>query len=157
MSRLQPQFDQQNEQTQSDLLSKGISQGTQAWDNAMRPMMQGQNDARQQAVLASGQEAQMMQNTALAGRDQQINEAYQQQQAPINQYGALMGNTQVQMPQFSAAPNSSLPGTPPGGQALEQNYAQQMQNYNAQLASQNSMWGGLFGLGGQLGAAAIMA
>lgn len=150
MARLQPMFDQQNEQTQSDLLSKGISQGTQAWDNAMRPVNQSQNDARLQAVLDAGQEAQQMQGTALTSRDQQINEAYQQQQAPINQYGALMGNTQVQMPQFQAAPSSGLPGAPPGGNALEQNYAQQMQNYNAQLASQNQMTSGLFGLGGSL-------
>ena len=159
MRRLQPDMDQQTELMNSKLLNQGITPGSHAWEDSWRTLNNQQNDARSQAVLSSDQMAANMQATALAARNQEIGEAYQEKQAPINQYTALMGNTQVQMPQFNAAPSAGAPGTsvPAGGQALQQQYAQQMQNYNAQLAQQNSTMGGLFSLGGSLGSAAIMA
>lgn len=159
MARLQPDMDLQDEKTNASLLNQGITAGSQAWDNQMRVKNNSQNDAREQAVLAAGEEAAQLQNTALDSRNQQIGEAYQQQNAPINQYSALMGQTQVSSPQFGTAPSASNPAAsvPAGGNALQQNYAQQMQAYNAQLQAQNSTMGSLFGLGGTLGAAAILA
>lgn len=159
MSRLQPDMDLQNEQTNASLLNQGITPGSEAWNNQMRTLNNSQNDAKQQAVLSAGQEAQQLQSTALTSRNQQISEALQQQSQPINEYSALMGQTQVSSPQFASAPSATNPNAsvPAGGNALEQNYAQQMQAYNAQLQSQNSTMGSLFGLGGSLGAAGILA
>jgi hypothetical protein len=157
MARLKPYFDQQNEMQNSQLLNQGLSVGSNAWNNAWHTTDAAQNDARLAALNNSQQYAQGMNSLALQNRDQQISEAYQQQQAPLNQYSALMGNTQVTAPQFANVPSANNPAanTPPGGNALEQQYAQQMNAYNAQVASQNSMKGGLGSLAGSLGSAAI--
>lgn len=159
MSQLQPLFDQQNEQTNSNLLNQGITPGSAAWNNQMRTVNDSQNNAEQQAIQGAAQYGQTMDQTQLANMGAQNSLALQQQSQPINEYSALMGQTQVQSPQFSSIPSASNPGSsvPAGGNALEQNYAQQMQAYNSQVSSQNQMMGGLFGLGGSLGSAGIMA
>jgi hypothetical protein len=150
MNQLQPLFQQQDESENSQLLNQGITPGSQAWNNAWYTVNAGQNNAAQQALENAQNYAAGMDQTALANRNQQIAEAYQQQNAPINQYSALMGQTQVQQPNFPTAPSSmdNAASTPPAGNTLEQNYAQQLQSYNAQVAQQNSEMNGLFGLGG---------
>lgn len=159
MAQLQPLLDQQTEQEQSQLANQGISTGSQAYNNGMYTVNASQNNARQQALSNAQAYGAQANSTALSDINAENSLATQQQTQPINEYSSLMGGTQVQAPSFSGAPSSSSPASsvPMAGNELEQQYSQQMQAYNAQVGSANSATQGLFGLGGSLGSAAILA
>jgi hypothetical protein len=62
----------------------------------------------------------------------------------------------VSMPQFQNNPQTAI--APPDYQgAVNTAYQGQLNNYNQQLAANNSTLGSIFGLGGTLGAAAILS
>jgi len=67
-----------------------------------------------------------------------------------------MSGSQVNMPQFNA-PAQTQVGQTPIGQYIYGSYAGQQDIYNQQIAQNNAMTSGLFGLGGSLGAAGILA
>ncbi|HLI66328.1 MAG TPA: hypothetical protein VKU90_08170 [Caulobacteraceae bacterium] len=100
------------------------------------------------ANTAQGQAfAQGQQNAGLynAAAQQQFASQLQAQEAPINEFTALQANGQVQAPQSTPAQTSVAPTNVLGAYQLQQdalqaNYAAQMQNYQSGL-------GGLFNLG----------
>lgn len=69
--------------------------------------------------------------------------------APINEISALLSGSQVATPNFSMAQPAQMATTDIAG-LINQNYAQQQQNYQAKLAQQQAAMGGLFGLGSTL-------
>ncbi|HSC81962.1 MAG TPA: hypothetical protein VLC08_16525 [Chitinolyticbacter sp.] len=73
-------------------------------------------------------------------RGQQLQERQQIRNAPINEISALMGGSQVTVPEFQAY-NSPSVNAAPIGDYINQNYQARLSNY------QNKM-SGLFGLGG---------
>jgi hypothetical protein len=85
-----------------------------------------------------------------------LQEQYQQRNQPINEISALLGQTQVQNPALTSTGNTQIPTTDIGG-LINQNFAQQSQNYQSANQNWQSTMGGLLGLGGKLGAAAIMS
>jgi hypothetical protein len=95
-------------------------------------------------------------NAQNAQRNQYMQEQYAQRNQPLNEISGLMSGSQVSSPNFVNTPGSQIATTDIGG-LINQNFAQQSQNY--QTANQNwqSTMGGLLGLGGKLGGAAIMA
>ncbi len=119
------------------------------------------NEAQQQA-FQQGLASQQAQNAALG---QQFNQNYQNaalnnnasnqwlQQAmalynqPLNTYNSLMTGSQVSMPNFQATPNV-MSQTPDYQGAVGQNYQGQLNAYNTQVGSYNSMLNGLMNLGG---------
>jgi hypothetical protein len=80
-----------------------------------------------------------------AMRGAQSQEAFALRNQPINEIMALMGGSQVTMPQFSAYQGQGV-NAAPIGQYIGQNYQNQM----AQTANTNS---GIFGLGGAIAGA----
>lgn len=106
------------------LANQGVQEGSAAYDAAMRNLMTSTQSARNKFLLDSyGTGIQ----TALTERNQ-----------PINELSALLGNTQVSMPQFTQTPQTGVAGVDYAGQ-VQNNYAQQTAQHNAML-------GGLFGL-----------
>lgn len=114
----------------------------------------------------SSQEAQNLWNSQMATREQQTREgttqytmdadrakqliqnAMLERQTPLNELNALRTGTQVSMPQFSAVPQQqAVPGPDYMGAAGAQSQYD-LAGYNADVARQNAMIGGLFGLGG---------
>jgi len=89
-----------------------------------------------------------------ANRNQALQEQFALTNQPINQATALMGATQVQNPNLINPNVSQMPTTDFAGIQAE-NFQQQMNAYNAQMSNWNSLWGGLLGAGGQIGAAAL--
>ncbi len=85
-------------------------------------------------------------NQTTAERANQMSEAYQAQQNPINILNALRSGSQVTAPQFGNVAQTSVGGTDIAGMYQNQ-YQGQLANYNAQVAGNNSLTGGLFGLG----------
>lgn len=72
--------------------------------------------------------------------NQQIQDALIQRNQPINETTALMSGSQVSQPNYQATPQTGIANTDVAG--LYQN------NYNAQVAQQNAMLGGIASLGG---------
>jgi hypothetical protein len=96
-SRLDPQWNQREDQTRTRLANQGLMSGGEAYGNEMRDFNAARNDAYQQANLASI--ATMPQTYQLASS------AYNQ---PLNTLNALRTGAQIQNPQFG-----------PGGQPVD--------------------------------------
>lgn len=108
-----------------------------------------------------GQNAQQLQNQAALGqanfynqatgananfnnqvRGQQLGELYAARNQPINEISALMSGAQVQSPQFQNTPQTGVAGVDYTGLVN--------QKYQAELANQQAMMGGIFGIGSAL-------
>lgn len=129
-SRLDPQWQANEERQKSSLANQGLVAGGEAYDNSMRDFNNAKNDAYTQANQAS--------INTMPQTYQMANSIYQQ---PLNQLNAIRTGAQIQNPQFSAQPGANLTGA---AQAQGQ-YGQGL--YNAQVGQQNAMTSGLFGLG----------
>lgn len=137
----QAQFAQnaQNLQNQSALGQAQFGQNAQSLTN-------------QSALAAAGygRESQAMQNQAAmaaAGfnnnvRGQQMGELYAARNQPINEISALMSGAQVNNPQFQSTPQTGVAGVDYTGLVN--------QKYQAELANQQAMMGGIFGIGSAL-------
>ena len=148
MSRVNEDTTGQRDQRNSDLIAAGIRPGTKAYDDAQNLISRQYNDARQQAILASGQEGQRDFTMDTEARKNAIAETLLGRQTPLNEINALMSGSQVSNP-FAvpgAAQNSNIAPAPLFGAAQAQGQAD-MNSYNAQAAGQNAMMGGLFSLG----------
>lgn len=134
-ARLDPQFAQQEESTRTDLINRGIREGSPAFTAAMNNFNYGKNDAYNSLYLN--------------GRAQGAQEALAQRNQPLNEISALMSGSQVSQPNFVNPNMPTIPTTDNAG-IINNNYAQKMQAYNASNSSMNGILGGLFGLGSSL-------
>lgn len=121
MQRLQPQMAQASESQNADLANRGIVQGTQAYDNAMRTFNQGQNDQRTSAQIQgmqTGLQAQQLQNQTAANikslsSPNYVNPYSQAAVAGPDYLGAYSTSNAAQIAQQNAA-NARLAGTQAG-------------------------------------------
>lgn len=153
-SRLIPQQDKDRSALDSKLANQGITQGSEAYNNAYNLFNQGTNDARQQAVLAGGSEQSRMLGDALqrAGltnsqRDASIQELLTSRNQPINEISSLMNGGQVTLPQFSGYNAPSIAPADYAG-AVQNNYNAQVAQANSANQQRASSLGGLYSLGG---------
>lgn len=156
IDRNQPMMDRSRNQVENRLANQGIMQGSEAYKNAQDDIGRQENDFRLAALAAGGQEQSRLFGMGTQARQQGISEAQLLRSQPINEYATLLGlGGQIQTPQASYTPpqlaNTDIMG--PTNLA----YQGQLNAYNNKVGSQNAMMGGLFGLGGSLGRAAIMA
>ena len=161
LGRMNPQIERDRSSMEAKLTNQGLRPGSQAWNDAVAEIGRNANDARYGAILGAGQEQTRLlnerergYNMALRGRQQGVQEILTQRNQPINEISALMSGSQVSMPQFVNTPQTQVAGTDYQG-AVYQTYQGQMDAYKQKVASQNAMMGGLFGLAGTLGGAAI--
>lgn len=122
--RLDPRFEQQKAQLESQLTARGIRPGSSVYTSAMTDFEQSKNDAYNQLMLT--------------GRQQAYTEALQQRNQPLNEINALLSGSQVSMPTFQNTPQTSVGGVDYTGLVN--------QNYQSELASSQAKMGGLFGL-----------
>ena len=149
MERLQPQMTQQYDELTGRLVAQGLEPGSEAFDRQMASYYQGTNDMQTQSWLASQQAAAQQagfQNSALMS---QYEADLAARGAPINEITALLSGSQIGMPQFNVASPAGIPTTDIAGMMYD-SYGQEMEAYKAQLAQSNAMWGGLFGLAGDV-------
>jgi hypothetical protein len=177
--RMSPLLQQGRDALETKLVNQGFSRGTDAFKTAMDEASRRENDARLAVVGQGGTEQSNLFNMALAGRNQGLTEAYtpynmarqdfgnqmalrqqqlqealQERTQPLNELSALMSGSQVQNPNFVNTPNVNMANTDVAG--ITQNaYENQMKQYQTQMAQNNAMMGGLFGLGGTLGGAML--
>jgi hypothetical protein len=135
------------QQAYDQLMGRGsFYNSAQAQQNSQNAAAAGFYNAGAQQQL--GQQQSIF-NASNAQRNQYMQEQYQQRNQPMNEISALMSGSQVQAPNWLNSPSSQIATTDIGG-LINQNFAQQQQNY--QTANQNwqSTMGGLLGLGGKL-------
>lgn len=139
-SRLDPILAERQQNTEQSLADRGIKMGSAAYDRSMSLDTQGKNDAYNQLLLS--------------GRAQSVQEALAQRNQPINEITALLSGSQVSQPNFVNTPTTGVANTDVAG-ITNAAYQNKLAAYQTQLQQNNSMMGGLFSLGGSLGAAAI--
>ena len=110
------------------------------------------NQAQQQAFAQALANAQF----GNQARGQALDEMFAVRNDPLNRFNALRSSSPVQMPNFSQSGQVSMQPTDVAGNIWNA-YNGQMNIWNAQQQANNGLLGGLMGLGGTLGGAAIMA
>jgi hypothetical protein len=141
-------------QNYQQMLGAGsFANAAQQQQNSQNAALAGFGNAGLAQQLAQQQSGFNAQNAA---RNQYMQEQYQQRNQPLNEISALMSGSQVQNPNWLNSPQSQIPTTDIGG-LINQNFAQQSQNYQSANSNWQSTMGGLLGLGGKLGGAAIMS
>lgn len=148
--RLAPVMQQSREALEQSLANQGIGIGSEAYDRAMRNFEQKQND------LLLGATTQGF-GVGQAARQQGFGELAYQRNEPLNTLNAVRSGAQVTSPSFVNVPLQATTAGPDLLGAANAQYANQMAGYNAQQAANANMMGGLMGLGGALGGAAILA
>lgn len=133
--RIIPQQQRDQASLEAQLVNSGIRRGTQAWDSELTRLTQNNRDQLNQL--------------ALTGRSQAFNEAIQTRNQPLNELNALLSGSQLQNP------GSASPATPQTSVAGVDYSGLVQQNYQNRLQAQQTGLGGLFGLAGSLGGAAI--
>jgi hypothetical protein len=156
-SFLNPQWDQQQTNLQDQLSRQGIGIGSDAYNNAEKQFDNAKTQAYQSAAsnaLTQGMQGASQQfGLAQLGQQQNIQQQQLAQTQPLSDLSALFGATPATPTQPIATPGqtSVAPTDVVGANASANNAA--MQAYQAQVAQQNSMYGGL----ASLGSAGIMA
>jgi hypothetical protein len=127
---LDPQWNTAQASLEQRLANQGLMPGSQAYQTQM------DNFQREKANAYN--------NMFLQGHNTAINDIMQQYNAPINALASLRYGNQVAQPgvQTINTPQENLTQNTPNLAALIG------QNYQSQLAQNNAMMGGLFGLGG---------
>lgn len=149
-SRLDPQWDQAKNRMEDDLLNKGIFLGSDAYSDAQDDFTRGRTDAYQTA----------MSNAITGATSEMQNELgmdLQTRNQILNELNALRTGSQVTNPQFAAQQvGVNVPQTPLA-QSIYNSYQGELDGYNAQISSQNSMMGGLANLAGSYMMASAMS
>lgn len=130
--RLDPRFEQERAALETRLANQGLQPGSAAWNAQMTQFGQTQNDAYNQL--------------ALTGNQQAFGQAMTARQQPFNELASLLGGQQMTTPQYNINQPAPIANTDVGG-LINNNYNQQYQNYQQQMAQRQSLLGGLFGLG----------
>lgn len=136
-SRILPQQQQAQSSLDAQLVNRGIRPGTEAYNREMTRMQQGNTDQMNQLMLQ--------------GRGQAFAENLATRNQPMNELSALLSGSQVSNP-------AQMSGPTPQAQVGGVDYQGAVQNkYNADMQNYQAKMGGLFGLAGTLGSAAIMS
>lgn len=131
MARFQPMIDQQDASLKNQLANQGISEGSEAYQNAMRTQQMSDNDMRAQAALHGIDVGNQAQQQAL-----QIQTALQNQ--PVNMLNAVRTGSQVTNPTFGGVPQQATTGGADMMGAVNglANYRQGI--YNSDVATTNA-------------------
>lgn len=92
----------------SDLIARGIPEGSKAFNAEMDRLDRARTDARQQAEI--GADAAL--TNALAGRRQLISEALLNRQTPLNEIASLRSGSQIQLPNFQVGSAGNVAAAP---------------------------------------------
>lgn len=154
MRRLAPEMDRNSEALRARLANQGVSQGSQAYANAMDQMNRQRNDLSTQAALQGiglgmRQQGMMFDQSGQLRNNALAEQAYLRS-LPMNEFNALRTGTQVGMPQFPGFSQQATTGGADLLGAAQGTYNAQLGAANAQNAASSNMMGGLFGLGGAL-------
>ncbi len=147
--RLNPQIERERSALENQLVNQGFTRGTEAFKNELDSANRQANDARLGVIMAGGQEQSRLVGLAGTQRERAIQERMALRNAPINEISALMGQSQVSMPQFAPFQGGNVANTPVGDYVYRSADIDQ-KNYQSQMQQQAATTGGMFGLGSAL-------
>lgn len=142
-ARLDPYYAQQEEQLRQRLRNSGLAEGSEGWNREFTNFNNGRNDAMLAADLRAGDTV-----------GQGIEQTAALRSMPLNEASALLSGSQVQTPQLSNVAGASVAPTDVIG-ATNGAYQNNLSAWNAQQQQGAATTGGLFGLAGTLGGAAM--
>jgi hypothetical protein len=142
-ARLDPYYSEQEEGLRQRLRNSGLTEGSEGWNREFRNFNQGRNDALVAADLRAGDTVGqgIQQTAALRGM-------------PLNEASALLSGSQVQIPQLQQTAGANVAPTDVIG-ATNGTYQNNLAAWSAQNQQNAATTGGLFGLAGTLGGAAM--
>jgi hypothetical protein len=152
---LDPQFQQNEDRLRTRLANQGVTEGSEAYTNAMGDFSRNKEfsygQARDSAIAGGGAEADRAFSMDEQQRNNMISEMLMGRSVPMQELQQLRGMSQPQMPQFQGTPQV---GTNPANitDAMGQQYQGQMDVYN-QRNNTNNAWLATLGT---LGGAALM-
>ena len=157
LSRLEPQFANDEEALRTRLSNTGFSMGGEGYNRGMDEFNRMKTDARLAAVGAGGAEQSRQFGLEQSARQQGIQEMLTQRNQPLNELSALLGTSGgVNTPSFSPIPNQQIAPadvTSP----IYANYQAQLAQANQRSQANNALLGSMFNLGGSLGSASMMS
>ena len=150
-SRLDPQWEQEQQAVESRLWNQGLRPGDEAYDAAMGNFQRARTDAydraTQQAIIGGGQEAERQFGMGLTRRQQALSEALQRRGWSLNEINAAISGQQVGMPGMpgftragAAQPTQYLP-------AAQSQYGAELDQFNAEQLGLQGLYSGLSTLG----------
>ena len=137
---MQPTFDRQQNQLNTQLANQGIGMGSDAYRYAQRDLADNQNRASLEATMQGIQANQAARSSEIQNQATLMNQ-------PLNVFNALRAGTGVTQPTYA---QSAAMGYTPGADylgAANSQYGANLNAYNAKVGNQNSFMNGLFGLG----------
>lgn len=137
---LQPQWDRQSEAERTRLANQGITIGSDAYSAANRDLNDRLDRERIQTTMLGLDKDQ-------SARANAFNEQVAAGNYGTNVMNALRSGSQVTNPGFVSVPSQGYTPGPDLLGAAQQSYNGQLGAYNAGVAEDNSMLGGLFGIG----------
>lgn len=156
LQRNQPQMDRDRQALITSLANQGITDpASAAYMSAIDELNRKQNDFSLGADTAAMAAATQKFGAQEAARQQAIQEYTLGRNAPLSEYAAFMGQSSPTLPQFTSTPTATVQPADITGPTYA-GYQGQLSNYNAGLQADAATRGGLFGLGGSLGAAGIL-
>ncbi len=148
MGRVNEDAAYNRDEANSNLVAAGFHPGSKGYDQRMNIVNRGVNDARNVAMLNSGNMAQQSFNMDAANRSRGLAEMLAQRQTPLNEINALMSGSQVSNP-FTMPGAGGVNAQPaPLFQAGQLAGGYGTDVYNAGMAQNTAAMGGLFGLAG---------
>lgn len=158
MSRLAPDIQRQEAANRQTLANQGITEGDEAYTNAMTDQGRQENDLMIQAgkagvegdMAANQQGFNQAQSQALFGNTATANSLQQQlalRNQPLNEITALESGSQIQMPQFQGYQGSTV-APAPIFQASQAQGNNAMQNYGISSSNSNASNSGTAALAG---------
>jgi len=126
---VQPIFNQQSSNLEAQLRNQGLTPGSEAYNNAQNLLARNQGDVTNQFLQQNQQQG--------------FNQALQEYQQPLQTISGLM---QAASPgTFQQTPNAQIQPANYAG-AVQQNYANEMQNYENNMAALGKLGGSVIGL-----------
>lgn len=145
LDRLNPYIQRDRDLLENRLVNQGIRPGQEAYGSEFDTFNKGVNDARLAAIIGAGQEQNRLFDLESRARLQ-----------PINEIAALLGNAQIQTPQFQGTPQTGVSPTDISS-PFYQSYNNQYDAYNQQLNRNSQAASSNASILATLGAAAIAA
>lgn len=152
--RMQPQLDRTRSAEENRLVNQGFQRGTEAFTSAMGDVGRQENDLRLGITAAGLGEQQGMYGMARDAAGYEMSRRAAERNAPINEITALMSGSQVSMPNTPGYNAPTVAGSNVGGNVYASSAIEQQQHAQ-KMAQQNAMMGGLFGMAGTIGGAAL--
>lgn len=139
MGRYDADLARRRDADNSNLIARGIPQGSKAYQENTAMLDRGRNDAFQQAGLAADARS-------LEERRQAITEALAMRQIPLNEVSALRSGSQIQPLSFSGVQSQGVQG-PQSLDAATQRGAFDQAGYKTDAGLYNNTMEGLFKIG----------